>query len=99
MLVIRPSFNSMIRSAISPCTTLCVIITVVVPSSRFTLCRASRTMMPVSESSAPVGSSQNNNDGCLAFVLAMYTHCCFSQDCYVMTYTVYTHHTTFYTDS
>ena len=50
--------------------------TVVVPSSRFTRSSASSTTMPVVESSAPVGSSQSSTAGRLAMARAMATRCC-----------------------
>src|SRR5690606_39144302 len=71
-----PSRRKITRSASSACTALWVMIAVVVPSSRFTRSSAARTMIPVSESRAPVGSSQRRTAGRLAIARAMATRCC-----------------------
>ena len=55
---------------------LWVMMTVSVPSSRFTRSMASSTTMPVRTSSAPVGSSQSSTSGRLAMARAMATRCC-----------------------
>ena len=55
---------------------LWVMTTVVVPSSRFTCSIACSTMMPVAQSSAPVGSSHSSTAGRLAMARAIATRCC-----------------------
>ena len=55
---------------------LCVMTTVVVPSSRLTRSSASSTTTPVEMSSAPVGSSQSSTSGRLAMARAIATRCC-----------------------
>ena len=50
---------------------LCVMISVVVPSSALAVSRASMTRIPVFESSAPVGSSQSSTSGRFAIARAL----------------------------
>jgi hypothetical protein len=59
---------------------LWVMIAVVAPVSAFTRASASSTIMPVAESSAPVGSSHNSTSGFLAMALAIATRCCSPPD-------------------
>jgi len=73
---ISPLLRWITRSAMPAISTLCVMITVVVPSSRLTRSSASRTTTPVSESSAPVGSSQSSTAGFFEMARAIATRCC-----------------------
>src|SRR6185437_5258514 len=76
----RPSARYSTRWAMRPITTLCVITTVVVPSSAFTRAIASSTSRPVSWSRAPVGSSHNSSSGRLTIARAIATLCCSPPD-------------------
>mmetsp|Transcript_26187 Transcript_26187/g.66627 ORF Transcript_26187/g.66627 Transcript_26187/m.66627 type:complete len:83 (+) Transcript_26187:87-335(+) len=76
----RPSDSRIVRSDISEIPTLCVMTTVVAPSSLFTWSSASRTWMPVLLSRAPVGSSQKSNAGRFAIARATATRCCSPPD-------------------
>src|SRR3569833_1448754 len=71
-----PSLKRITRLVISAMSALCVITTVVVPSSRLTRAIASSTTTPVFTSSAPVGSSQSSTCGRLAMARAIATRCC-----------------------
>ena len=55
---------------------LWVMTTVRVPSSRLMRSTASKTVMPVVTSSAPVGSSQSRTSGRFAMARAIATRCC-----------------------
>src|SRR5262249_53493324 len=76
IFVMRPSEKWKTRSATAPIDALWVMMAVVVPSSRLAAASASRTRMPVFESSAPVGSSHNITSGRFAIARAMATRCC-----------------------
>src|SRR3990172_5473843 len=73
---ICPLLRCTTRSAMPAMSALCVIIAVVVPSSRFTLSNASSTTTPVAESRAPVGSSQRRTEGFLDIARAIAIRCC-----------------------
>jgi len=68
------------RSAMPAIAALWVMMTMVVPSSRFTRCSTCSTILPVLKSSAPVGSSHNNTSGRFATARAIATRCCSPPD-------------------
>lgn len=64
------------RSAIGAMALLWVMINTVLPFFRLAFCKSFNTCLPVSKSSAPVGSSHNSNFGFLANARAIDTRCC-----------------------
>ena len=58
----------------------CVTITVVIPVSILTSLKTLISCTVFSESSEPVGSSANNNDGLFAIPMAIATRCCSPPD-------------------
>ncbi len=71
-----PSAKRTTRSPIARMSALCVISSVVVPSSSLARTMVSSTRMPVETSSAPVGSSHSSTFGRFAMARAMATRCC-----------------------
>src|SRR5690625_1712539 len=76
----RPSLRRIVRLAMSAMTALCVITAVVVPTRRLMSSSTSSTLMPVLESSAPVGSSHSSTSGRLAMARAIATRFCTTPD-------------------